>query len=129
MKYWFNSAFSFIISGVIYLLGGWDISIQVLITFMIIDYITGMISAIKNHQLSSKIGSFGLIKKCLMLTIVAVGVEVDKLLGQSGVFRSIVIYFYVSNEGISILENLIECDVRVPEKLKEILKQIQDKEN
>ena len=128
MKYWFNSAFSFLAGGLIYLLGGWDISIKVLITFMIIDYITGIAAAIKNKELSSKIGSFGLVKKCLMLILVAIAVEIDELVGQHGIFRTMVIYFYVGNEGISILENLIECDVKVPEKLKEVLKQIQEKE-
>ena len=129
MKNILNSIFSATASGLIYLLGGWDISIKVLIIFMVIDYITGIISAIKNKELSSKIGSFGLIKKCLMLILVAVAVEIDELTGQAGIFRTIVIYFYVGNEGISILENLIECDIKVPEKLKDILIQIQEKED
>ena len=129
MKNITNSIFSMIASGFIYLLGGWDISIKVLIMFMIIDYMTGMISAIKNKELSSKIGSFGIVKKCLMLVLVAVAVEVDELTGQSGMFRTIVIYFYVGNEGISILENLVECEIKVPEKLKLILKQIEEKDN
>ena len=124
MKNLINSSFSFLVTGIIYLLGGFDIAIRSLIIFMIIDYITGIISAIKNQQLSSKIGFWGIIKKILMLALVAVSVEVDRLTGESGVFRTIVIYFYVGNEGISILENLIECDIKVPEKLKNILEQI-----
>lgn len=124
MKNLINSSFSFLVTGIIYLLGGFDIALRSLIVFMIIDYITGIISAIKNQQLSSKIGFWGIIKKILMLALVAVSVEVDRLTGESGVFRTIVIYFYVGNEGISILENLIECDIKVPEKLKNILEQI-----
>lgn len=127
MKGYINSIFSFILTGSIYLLGGWDISLRSLIILMIIDYITGILSAIKNKKLSSEIGFWGIVKKILMLVIVSIGVEVDRLTGQTGVFRTMVIYFYVGNEGISILENLAECNVKLPEKLKDILEQIQKK--
>ena len=127
MKEFINSTFSVIVTTLVYLLGGFDIALKSLIIFMVIDYITGMISAIINKKLSSKTGVWGIFKKILMLSLVAVAVVVDNLTGESGVFRTIVIYFYVGNEGISILENLVECDVKIPAKIKDILEQIKEK--
>lgn len=112
-----------------FLIGKIDISIIILASFMIFDYLSGVIKAIKNKQLNSKIGFEGLLKKICIFIILIVANLLDLLLGNDNLmFRSIVIYFYISNEGISILENLCEMNVPIPEKIKEILLSIKESE-
>ena len=94
---------------------------------MALDYITGVISAIYNKELSSEIGFKGILKKVLMICILGLAVRIDNLTGGSGAIRTLVIYYYIANEGISILENLVECDVPFPDKIIEVLKQISGK--
>lgn len=119
----------FLGSVVSFLIGKIDISIMILASFMIFDYLTGVIKAIKNKQLNSKIGFEGLLKKICIFIILIVANLLDLLLGNDNLmFRSIVIYFYISNEGISILENLCEMNVPIPEKIKEILLSIKESE-
>lgn len=113
-------------AGVNYLYGGWDVALKTLIMFMVLDYITGIICAIKDKKLSSEIGFKGLLKKVVILIVVAVGVQADILINSGGVIRSLVIFFYASMEGISILENAARMDVGIPEKLKDILLQLND---
>lgn len=127
MKNWFCNGVSFLLTGLIYLLGGWDIAIQSLILIMIIDYITGVLSALYNKELSSKIGFKGILKKFACLLVVTLSVVIDSLLGQSGLIRSVVIYFFVANDGLSILENLAEMNVKLPEALKDALEQLQNR--
>lgn len=120
---------SFLGSVVTFLIGKIDISIMILASFMIFDYLSGVIKAIKNKQLNSKIGFEGLLKKICIFIILIVANLLDLLLGNDNLmFRSIVIYFYISNEGISILENLCEMNVPIPEKIKEILLSIKESE-
>lgn len=113
-------------AGVNYLYGGLDVALKTLILFMVLDYITGIICAIKEKKLSSEIGFKGLLKKVTILIVVAVGVQADMLINSGGVIRSLIIFFYASMEGISILENAARMDVFVPEKLKEILLQLNE---
>ena len=127
MKEWINSIFSVIATTIIYLIGGFDSAVITLLFMMVFDYITGIISAIYNKKLSSKVGFKGILKKVLMLIIVCVATLIDRLVGESGAIRTLVIYYYVANEGISILENLVECNVKFPKKLVEILDQISKK--
>lgn len=127
MKEWINGIFSVIATTFIYLVGGIDTAIITLLIMMCFDYLTGIISAIYNKKLSSKIGFKGILKKVLMLIIVAVSTLIDRLVGESGAIRTVVVYYYVANEGISILENLVECNVKFPKKLVEILDQISKK--
>lgn len=110
-----------------YVLGGIDGLITALITVMCIDYITGIASAIYNKKLSSKIGIKGIVKKFAFLCVVALSVVIDNLLGQSGTIRTMVIYFFVANDGISIMENLAEMNVKLPQKLIDSLEQIKKK--
>lgn len=120
---------SFLGSILSFLIGKIDISIMILASFMIFDYLTGVIKAIKNKQLNSKIGFEGLLKKICIFIILIVANLLDLLLGNDNLmFRSIVIYFYISNEGISILENLCEINIPIPEKIKEILLSIKESE-
>jgi toxin secretion/phage lysis holin len=92
----------------------------VLIFFIVIDYISGVISAAIAGQLSSAVGFKGILKKVLIFIVVAMAVMVDRLIGQP-IIRTIVIMFYIANEGLSILENLGECGVPYPAKLKAII--------
>lgn len=126
MKIMINNIISVILTGIIYLLGGFDIALKSLFIIMIFDYITGVASAIYNKELSSKIGFWGIIKKIIYLLVVALSVVLDELLGQSGILRTVVIYFFVANDGISILENISEMGILVPNRIKECLEQIQN---
>lgn len=124
MKHFINDAISVILTTFVYLVGGFDIAIQSLLIVIVIDYLIGIASAIHNKELSSKIGFKGIIKKFCYLLIVALSVVIDNLLGQSGLIRSLVIYFFVANDGLSIIENMAEMGVKLPEKLIDALEQI-----
>lgn len=118
---------SVVLTILLYLLGGLDIALKSLIVVMIIDYLTGVISAFYNKELSSKIGFKGLLKKFCYLCIVALSVVLDNLTGQNGLIRTLVIYFFVANDGLSIIENLAEMNIKLPEKLVDALEQIKKK--
>ena len=108
-----------------YFLGGWDGFLYALVAFVIIDYITGLMVAILEKRLSSEVGFRGIFKKVVLFSLVAVGHIVDsRLLQNEGVIRTAVIFFYLSNEGISILENTAKIGLPVPEKLKNVLAQL-----
>lgn len=112
-------------------LGGNDGFIYALLAFVVIDYITGIMCAIADKELSSEVGFKGICKKVLIFALVGIGNLLDiYILGQAGILRNVVIFFYLSNEGVSILENASHLGLPVPEKLKEILKQLHNgKEN
>lgn len=109
-----------------YFFGGLDMALNTLLTLMLLDYITGLICAGKDKTLSSSIGFVGLCKKIIILIIVALGVKVDNITGSTGTIRTLVIFFYASMEGISILENATRAGVPVPEQLKEMLIQLKE---
>lgn len=128
MKYFISNLFSIIATSFIYLIGGFDISFKTLCIIMILDYISGVISAIYNKKLNSKIGFKGILKKCIYIIVIILATLLDNLLGQSGAIRTVVIYFFVANDGISILENVAETNVPLPKKIIEVLEQLK-KEN
>lgn len=98
-------------------LGGVDGFLYALIAFTVIDYITGVMCAITDKNLSSSIGFKGICRKVLIFTLVGIGNIVDVyVLGQGGVLRTAVIFFYLSNEGVSILENSAHLGLPIPEK-------------
>ena len=106
-------------------LGGVDGFLYALIAFTVIDYITGVMCAITDKKLSSSVGFKGICRKVLIFTLVGIGNIVDVyVLGQGGVLRTAVIFFYLSNEGVSILENSAHLGLPIPEKLKEVLEQL-----
>ena len=108
-----------------YILGGLDGFLYALIAFVVIDYITGLMAAIIEHKLSSEIGFRGIFKKVLIFTMVAIGNILDsKIIGDGSTIRTAVIFFYLSNEGISIIENSVIIGLPVPHKLKDILAQL-----
>ena len=110
-------------------LGGIDGFLYALIAFTVIDYITGVMCAITDKKLSSSVGFKGICRKVLIFTLVGIGNIVDVyVLGQGGVLRTAVIFFYLSNEGVSILENSAHLGLPIPEKLKEVLEQLHDRE-
>lgn len=127
MKHFINNIGSVIFTTFVYLIGGFDIAIQSLLIVMVVDYLTGIASAIYNKELSSKIGFKGIIKKFSYLCVVALSVVIDNLTGQSGVIRTLVIYFFVANDGLSIIENMAEMGVKLPQKLIDSLEQIKKK--
>ena len=127
MKYLINNVISVILTTFVYLMGGLDIALYSLLIVIVIDYLTGIASAIYNKELSSKMGFKGIIKKFSYLLVVALSVVIDNLLGQSGLIRSLVIYFFVANDGLSIIENMAEMNIKLPQKLIDALEQIKKK--
>ncbi len=108
-----------------YFLGGLDGFLYALITFVVIDYLTGIMVAVLERKLSSEVGFRGIFKKVLIFTLVAVAHIIDSHLIQTGsVVRTAVIFFYLSNEGISIIENAARIGLPIPEKLKAVLEQL-----
>ena len=116
-----------ILTTFIYLVGGLDNALQSLLIVIVLDYLTGIASALYKKQLSSKIGFKGIIKKFCYLLVVALSVVIDNLLGQSGLIRGIVIYFLFANEGLSIIENMAEMGIKLPQKLSDALEQLKKK--
>ena len=124
MKNIISDFLSVILTTLVYILGGFDVALKSLIIIVIIDYLTGVGSAYYNKKVSSKKGLKGIIKKFCYFLIVALAVVIDNLMGQSGVIRTLVIYFFVANDGISIIENMAEMDVKLPKKLIESLEDL-----
>lgn len=106
----------------IYLLGGWDVALQCLLLAIVFDYISGMIKAYHTRTISSKIGFHGIVKKVGVLLIVMLGVLVDRVTGNTGAVRTLVIYYFVANEGLSVIENLGQSGVPIPDSIKKALK-------
>lgn len=127
MKQFLTNGLSFIITCLTYFLGGFDLVLKSLLIVMVIDYLTGVSSAIYNKKLSSKIGFKGIIKKFCYLLVIGVSVAIDNLTGQNGIIRSLVIYCFISNDGISIIENMGELDIKLPQKLIDTLEQLKKK--
>ncbi len=116
-------------AAVSYLWGGLDVIFVALLTFMALDFITGIICGIKKGELDSHRAYLGITKKKMMILImVAVAVVLDRLLNAPDTARVLVIYYYIAMEGISILENAAKLDFPVPDKLKDILLQLKEKE-
>lgn len=118
---------SLFLTTTIYLLGGLDIALKSLLIIIVIDYITGILSAIYNKKLNSKIGLKGILKKFGYLFIIALSVIIDNILGQTGTIRTLVIYFFVANDGLSIVENIAEMNIPLPQKLLDTLDQLKKK--
>ena len=100
-----------------YLFGGWNTLLEILVIFVILDYITGIVAAGYNGALSSKVGYKGILKKMMIFVIVAVANLVDRAIGDAHIIRDTAICFYLANELLSITENAGEMGVPIPEKL------------
>ena len=111
-----------------YFLGGCDGLLYALIAFVAIDYITGVMCAISDKTLSSEVGFKGICRKVLIFLLVGIGHIVDaQVIGSGGVLRTAVIFFYLSNEGVSLIENAAHLGLPVPDKLKAVLEQLHDR--
>lgn len=111
-----------------YFLGGYDGLLYALVVFMVADYITGVMCAVSDKKLSSAVGFKGICRKVLILMLVGIANLLDvEVIGTGAVLRTAVIFFYLSNEGVSLLENAGHLGLPIPEKLKEILAQLHDR--
>ena len=111
-----------------YFLGGCDGLLYALIAFVAIDYITGVMCAISDKTLSSEVGFRGICRKVLIFLLVGIGNIIDvQVLGSPGVLRTAVIFFYLSNEGVSLLENAAHLGLPVPDAIKTVLEQLHDR--
>ena len=125
-----NSVIAIIATAFTFLFGDWDTVVIVLIGFMVLDYVTGVLVAYINKKISSKIGLKGLTKKFMIILILIGAVMLDRLMNNgTWMFRTLVCYFYIANEGISLLENAGNLGLPIPDKLKEALEQLQNKES
>lgn len=113
---------STILTFIVYLLGGLDVAITCLLIAIVLDYISGIIKAYITKRLSSEIGFKGIIKKVSTLLIVTLSVLIDRVTGESGAIRTLVIYYFVANEGLSIIENFAAVGVPIPSAIKNALK-------
>ena len=111
-----------------YFLGGCDGLLYTLLAFVVLDYVTGIMCAVADHKLSSAVGFKGIFRKILIFALVGVGHLLDvQVLGAVGVLRTAVIFFYLSNEGVSLIENAAHLGLPIPAKLKAVLEQLHDR--
>lgn len=111
-----------------YFLGGCDGLLVALIIFVACDYFTGVLCAVSDRKLSSAVGFKGICRKMLIFILVGIANILDiHVLGHEGVLRTAIIFFYISNEGLSLTENAAHLGLPVPEKLKNVLEQLHDR--
>lgn len=116
-------------TAITFLFGGWDIALNTLVVLMATDYLTGLAKGYINKDLSSATSLKGLFKKIFILFILIVAVALDRMVGSDeGVFRTLVCFFYISNEALSIIENAAELGVPVPAQIKNALEQLKNSE-
>lgn len=131
MKNFWNMAqlaFAAIGGGLGWFFGEMDGFFYALIAFVVIDYMTGVMCAILDKTLSSNVGFRGIFRKVLIFVMVGIGHVIDtQLIGNGDALRTAVIFFYISNEGVSLLENAAHVGLPVPEKLKDVLAQLHDR--
>lgn len=109
------------------LLGGWDRALEILCIFVVLDYITGITAAIKTKTLKSSVGFEGLFKKGAVFLVVILAAQLDRITGNAaGVFRTSTAFFFIANDGISILENVGEMGVKLPAFLSKALAKLRD---
>ena len=109
-------------------LGGCDGLLYALLAFVVIDYITGVMCAIIDHKLSSSVGFKGIFRKILIFLMVGIGHALDAyVIGNGSILRTAVIFFYLANEGLSLVENAAHLGLPVPEKIKIVLEQLHDR--
>ena len=131
MKQIWNSiqiAFSALGGFIGWFLGGLDGFLYALIAVVVIDYVTGVMCAIEDKSLSSAVGFKGICRKVLIFALIGIGNLLDTyVLGEAGVLRTAVIFFYLSNEGVSLLENAAHLGLPFPDKLKNVLAQLHNR--
>ena len=131
-EFWNTMQFIFAVLGgwLGYFLGGCDGLLIALVAFVSIDYVTGVMCAISDKDLSSRVGFKGICRKILIFALVGVANLIDMQVIQTGsILRTAVVFFYLSNEGVSLLENAAHLGLPIPKKLKAVLEQLHDKHN
>ena len=109
-------------------LGGCDGLLYTLLAFVVIDYITGVLCAVSDKKLSSAIGFKGICRKVLIFALVGIGHILDThVIGSGSVMRTAILFFYISNEGVSLIENAVHIGLPVPQKLKDVLEQLHNR--
>ena len=129
-EFWNMIQFAFAVIGgwLGYFLGGCDGLLYALIAFVVIDYLTGVMCAINDKTLSSEVGFKGICRKVLIFLLVGIANILDiHVIGTGSVLRTAVIFFYISNEGVSLLENASHLGLPVPQKIKAVLEQLHDR--
>ena len=112
-----------------WLFGAWDTPLGILVLFMALDYLTGVLRGYINKDLSSNVGLHGIARKTVIFVVLIVAVALDRLLNMGNwLFRSLVCYFYIANEGLSLLENCASLGLPIPDKILEALAQLKDGE-
>lgn len=124
---WISIVFGVIGGGITCWLGGWDTLIKTIVFLAVVDYVTGIIKGAHTKTLSSEIGFKGLLKKIVMFIVIAVAFAMQNLMNNSVPLREVVIMFYIANEGLSLLENAAMF-IPIPQKLKDVLLQLRDKD-
>ena len=123
----FKLVFGGIVTAVSGFLGGMDGIMYALIVFITIDYITGVAVAVKQKKLSSEVGFKGIFKKVIIIALVGVANLIDRfVMGNGDMVRTAIILYYIGNEGVSLLENAAAFDIPLPDRLKNILKQLKE---
>ena len=126
--FWIQIAFAGVGGFLGWFLGGADGFLYTLLAFISVDYITGLMCAVHDRKLSSKVGWSGIFRKVSIILLVGVGALIDRyVLGHDHIMRTAIIFFYLSNEGISILENAVLLGLPVPESLRDMLSQLRER--
>lgn len=113
-----------------YFMGGCDGLLYALVAFVVIDYLTGIMCAISDHTLSSQVGFRGICRKVLIFLMVRIANIIDvQVLNTPGVLRTATVFFYLSNEGVSLLENAAHLGLPVPDAIKTVLEQLHERGN
>lgn len=130
-EFWNTIQLVFIVIGgwLGYFLGGCDGLLIALVVFVVVDYISGVMCAIADHKLSSAVGFKGICRKVLIFLLLGIANILDvQVIGTGSVLRTAVIFFYISNEGVSLVENAAHLGLPVPDKLKDVLEQLHDRD-
>ena len=124
---WIKISGAGICSALSYFLGGWDLLLQILVTLTVLDFITGILAAIYHKCLSSEIGSKGIVRKIGIYIIIAVACLLDQLMNTNMVLRGAVIGFYITVEGLSVIENWGRMELPLPSAVKNAIRQLKEK--
>lgn len=109
-------------------LGGFDASLKVLIAFMVLDYVTGFLGAVRGHRVNSEVMLWGGVRKAIIMAVLIIAVLLDEMVGNAEpIFRTLTIYFYISREGISVTENLGTLGMPLPPFISKLLSQLNEK--
>lgn len=129
MTRYFKTFIAIVCTAFTWLFGAWDTPLGILVLFMVLDYATGVLRGYFNKELSSDIGLKGIARKAVIFVVLIVAVALDRLLNMGNwLFRSLVCYFYIANEGLSLLENCASLGLPIPDKILEALAQLKDGE-